>query len=75
MSSKDRDASTITVQLDGQPHEVRAGTTLAQLVHALGHEPQAISTAVNGSFVARSARDRVLGSNDVVLFFQPVVGG
>ena len=75
MNSKDKDVRMVTVQLDGQPHEVRSGTTLAQLVQALGHDPQAVSTAVNGSFVARAARDRVLDPNDVVLLFQPVVGG
>lgn len=75
MNPADGHPPVITVRLDGQPHEVRAGTTLAQLVHALGHEERAVSTAVNGSFVARGARDRALGSGDVVLLFQPVVGG
>ena len=65
----------ITIQLDGQPHRVPAGTTLADLVAALGHEPQAVSTAVNGEFVARAARQRVLAEGDAVLLFQPIVGG
>ena len=75
MSDGNDCAPTITVRLDGRPHEIRAGMTLAQLVHALGHEERAVSTAVNGSFVARGARDRVLANDDVVLLFQPVVGG
>ncbi len=65
----------ITIQLDGQPHRVPAGTTLADLVAALGHEPQAVSTALNGEFVARAARGRVLAEGDAVLLFQPIVGG
>lgn len=65
----------ITIQLDGQPHSVPAATTLAELVVALGHEPQAVSTAINGEFVARAARDRALAEGDVVLLFQPIVGG
>ena len=65
----------LTIQLDGQPREVAAGTTLAQLVAALGHEEKAVSTAVNGEFVARTARARVLAAGDVVLLFQPIVGG
>lgn len=68
-------SGTLCVQLDGKPHEVVAGTTLAQLVAALGHEPQAVSTAVNGAFVPRGQRGQALQPDDVVLLFQPVVGG
>ena len=68
-------ADAITVQLDGQPHAVPAGTTLAELVAALGHEEKAVSTALNGEFIARTARARVLRADDVVLLFQPIVGG
>ena len=68
-------AATVVVQLDGKPCEVARGTTLAQLVQSLGHAANAVSTAVNGRFVAREQRDRVLRANDVVLLFQPVVGG
>lgn len=71
----DNDISTVTIQLDGQPREVAEGSTLAQLVEALGHEEKAVSTAVNGEFVARSARGRVLIEGDTVLLFQPIVGG
>ena len=66
----------VTLQLDGQPHRVAAGTTLAQLVEQLGHAPERVSTAVNGEFVARGARaGRLLGEGDAVLLFQPIVGG
>jgi sulfur carrier protein len=65
----------IGIRLDGQPHRLAPGTTLAQLVAALGHEEQAVSTAVNGEFVARSQRERVLLEGDQVLLFQPIVGG
>ena len=68
--------AVITLQLDGQPHRVPAGTTLAQLVEQLGHAPEAVSTAVNGDFLARGQRAaRVLGEGDAVLLFQPIVGG
>lgn len=68
-------ATTISIRLDGKPHALAQGTTLAQLVAALGHEPQAVSTAVNGEFVARAGRERVLVEGDQVLLFQPIVGG
>ena len=67
---------TMTIQLDGRPHQVGAGSTLADLVAALGHAPEAVSPAVNGDFVPRGLRAaRVLGEGDAVLLFQPIVGG
>ena len=69
-------AACITVQLDGKPHELPAGTTLFSLLEALGHAPLSITTAVNGGFVPRSQRSaQLLQSGDVVLLFQPIVGG
>ena len=65
----------ITIRLDGQPHVLAAGSTLADLVAALGHAPEAVSTAVNGEFVARHARERAMAEGDAVLLFQPIVGG
>jgi sulfur carrier protein len=69
-------AETVEVLLEGRPHGVLAGTTLAALVASLGHEPNAVTTALNGSFVARDARHaHVLQAGDSVLLFQPIVGG
>ena len=65
----------ISIALDGRPYTVPAGCTLAALVQALGHAPEAVSTAVNGEFVARGARARVLHSGDAVVLFQAIVGG
>ena len=66
----------IDIELDGRPHRVDAGTTLAQLVAQLGHEPQAVGTAVNGMFVARAERAQcALADGDAALLFQPIVGG
>ena len=66
----------LAVTLDGQPHAVAAGTTLAALVESTGHAPNKVSTAVNGMFVAREKREaRVLQEGDAVLLFQPIVGG
>ena len=66
----------VLIQLDGAPHLLAPGTSLAALVEQLGHAPTAVGTAVNGSFVARAQRqDRVLDPGDEVLLFQPIVGG
>ena len=68
--------ATITVRLDNRPHLLCPGTTLADLVAALGHAPNAITTAVNGQFVPRAERSAcVLMPDDAVLLFQPIVGG
>ena len=76
LPAADAPPAGITLQLDGQPHPVPAGTTLAELVASLGHEAQAVSTAVNGEFVARAVRSaHALREGDAVLLFQPIVGG
>ncbi|MFT3721825.1 sulfur carrier protein ThiS [Pseudorhodoferax sp.] len=67
--------AALPIQLDGRPHAVPAGSTLAELVAALGHAPGAVATAVNGEFVARGLRDRPLREGDAVVLFQPIVGG
>ena len=76
MTESSTGARTIELSLDGQPHRVAAGLTLAALVEQLGHRPEGVGTAVNGMFVARSARpERVLAPGDAVMLFQPIVGG
>lgn len=65
-----------TIQLDGRPHDVPDASTLAALVEALGHAPNAVGTAVDGVFVARGQRaEIVLREGAAVLLFQPIVGG
>lgn len=68
-------SNPLTIQLDGHPHAVVAGTTVADLVAALGHAPEAVATAVNGVFVPRTSRTQPLCAGDVVLLFQAIVGG
>ena len=64
------------ITVNGESRDVAAGTTLAELVAALGQAPQALATAVNGEFVARDARAQVhLGEGDAVFTFQPITGG
>ena len=64
------------ITLDGKPHAVPAGSTLAALVDALDHAANKVSTAVNGMFVPRGQRvECVLHEGDAVLLFQPIVGG
>ena len=70
------EAATIAISLDGRDHAVPAGSTLADVVASLGHAPNKVTTAVNGTFVARPQREAcVLQAGDAVLLFQPIVGG
>ena len=65
-----------TITLNGEPREVPQGSSLADLVAALGATPQALATAVNQQFVARPARAAcVLREGDAVTTFQAITGG
>ncbi|OWQ86853.1 thiamine biosynthesis protein ThiS [Roseateles aquatilis] len=67
---------SITVRLDDRSITLPAGATLAHLLHRERREPAAVATALNGRFVPRDARlATTLHDGDVVLFFQPIVGG
>ena len=68
--------ATVTVRIEGRGCQLAPGSTLDDLVRSLGHAPKAITTAVNGEFVARHLRvGRVLLDGDEILLFQPIVGG
>lgn len=65
-----------TITINGEPREIDAGTTLDQLLAALGNAPEALATAVNGEFVAREQRAQCrLADGDDVFTFQPITGG
>lgn len=64
------------ITLNGEPRQLEAGATLADLIASLDQPPQALATAVNGEFVAREQRPkRGLNDGDAVFTFQPITGG
>lgn len=69
----------IAVRTDLGVRHVPAGTTVAHLLAQLADESPALAdaaTAVNGVFVARSARDgHVLHDGDALMCFSPITGG
>ena len=72
----DMKPSDIDLTVDNRPRRAAAGTTLAELVAQLGHQPGDIGSAVNGRFVPRAQRaTRELRSDDAVLLFRAIVGG
>lgn len=73
-------SDALTIQTDRGPLSLPAGATLAdalaQLLQGSARDADAIATAVNGEFVARSARaHHVLRDGDTVLCFSPITGG
>lgn len=68
--------TTIDITVNGEARQVASGASVADLVSTLADTPVAVATAVNGDFVARSARaDRVLQAGDALFVFQPITGG
>lgn len=66
----------LAITVNGQPQAVAAGSTLSDLLDALGTPAEACATAVNGAFVARAQRAAcVLSEGDAVFTFQPITGG
>jgi len=67
---------SFVVLVDGRPHAVKPGATLADIVVQLGHGPTDVATAVNGEFASRPTRSQhALQPGDSVTLFQPIVGG
>ena len=66
----------VTITLNGSPHSTLAATTLADLVDSLGHDPNAVATAVNGEFVPRHKRGSTkLAAGDNIEIVSPRQGG
>lgn len=66
----------LAVTLNGQPHALASGTTVADLIAQQRITPEAVATALNGCFVARCQRaQHVLQPGDNVTTFQPIEGG
>jgi thiamine biosynthesis protein ThiS len=69
-------SNTFTLTLNGEPQACPPGTTLADLIERQHIAPDAVATALNGTFVARCLRaQQALQAGDSVTTFQPIVGG
>ena len=71
--------NALQIELDGRPHAVAPGTTLAALLDSLdavAPSSASVASAVNGTFVARAQRAHtVLAQGDAVVLFRAIVGG
>ncbi|HEY3877759.1 MAG TPA: sulfur carrier protein ThiS [Trebonia sp.] len=67
---------TVTVTVNGDPLDLTAGTTLAELVARLAPSPRGIAAAVDGAVVPRGAwPDTRLADGTVVEVVTAVQGG
>ena len=68
--------TNINITVNGEKRQVPAGTTLAEALADNGQPEQAFASAVNGEFVARSARTKtLLAEGDAIFTFQAITGG
>jgi len=66
----------VQIELDGKPHAVPPGSTLAELIASLATPAESVATAVNGALVAGDQRALcLLKAHDAVLVFRAIVGG
>lgn len=66
----------MTVQLNGKPHALPAGSTVGALVASLGLRREGVAVAVAGRVVPRSAYDdHALREGDAVEIIHAVGGG
>jgi sulfur carrier protein len=66
----------VTVTVNGEPRDVPAGTTVAQVVATLTRQPKGIAAAVNGEVVPRGGwAGRALRDQDQVEVVTAVQGG
>ena len=67
---------TIEILFNGEPKRVAQGATVADVLAAMDDAPAAVATAVDGEFIARSARaGRMLQAGQALFVFQPITGG
>lgn len=70
------DTAVSSIRVNGEPREVPAGTTLAEVVAALSTAPSGIAAAVNEAVVPRGRwADTRLADGDRVEILTAVQGG
>ncbi len=68
--------ASLSVSVNGEPRELPAGSTLAQLVASLTTAPSGVAAAVNETVVPRGRwADTALGDGDRVEVLTAVQGG
>jgi sulfur carrier protein len=74
--SVQQECMTVTVVVNGTPHQVERGSSVAALLAQIGRSPESVAVAVDAVFVPRALRDgHVLQGGEQITCFQPIVGG
>jgi thiamine biosynthesis protein ThiS len=69
-------ATTIEIQLNGEPHELPAGSTLAGLLEQLGRDPRTVAIEHNRQIVPRARYSETpLSDGDQIEVVHFVQGG
>lgn len=69
-------AALLEVVLNGEPHQVPAGSTLADLITGLGRDPRTVAVERNGDLVPRARLGETrLGAGDRIEVVHFVQGG
>jgi sulfur carrier protein len=63
------------IELNGRPHDIGTGTTVADLVAALARDASGCAVAVNGVVVPRGDWQRAVAAGDHVEVLTAVQGG
>ena len=67
---------TVAIQLNGEPRQLPAGLTVAELVERVGRNPQAVAVELNGEVLNRSRLEEVeVRDGDRIEIVQFVQGG
>lgn len=76
MPSSSTSSENVAVSVNGEPREVRAGSTVADLLEALGHEPRTVAVEWNGVILPRDRyAETVLSVGDGLELVRFVQGG
>ena len=67
--------TTITITINGEPRQLPAGSTLADVLAASSQPAASFASAVNGEFVARDARAIGQGQFALLGVFVNIGGG
>lgn len=65
----------LSIICNGEPRQIEAGTSVAQLIRACGLEPETVAVEHDGRVLARDAYDRTLPSAGSRLELIRFVGG
>jgi len=66
----------IQVSINNEPKELEAGSTITQMLQALGYDNQWLGVAINTNFIGKAAHDQtIIKEGDQIDILSPIQGG